>query len=321
MVWVKGRRWLLNWALQRVTGGLLVPHLGIVEMTHRWPDGSVKRRAEIENRMFYEGIDLLLEFAYRGADGFAPAWYGRLFAGSPADGAVIGGLTGEPSALIFSVFTTADDAAFNDRTLEARIAKGTPFMLFPTPATGDRVYVGHTATFTRLDFDLETLGVGGAYVWEYWNGTAWTALTVTDGTSGFTADGVVTWTAPGDWAQTTVNGQSRYWVRVRPTGVPSTNPTVNSITVAGYAVLQWTRNTTDWGAISLVGSEKQTRGLKKTFGPASQDWTAVTTFTLTTAVDATAKLWARYMLPEPVTVLAIEDLDFRPIGVVRAAGA
>jgi hypothetical protein len=290
-------------------------------MTHRWPDGTVKRQAEIENRLFYEGIDLLLEFAYRGTDGFPAAWYGRLFAGSPADAAVIGGLTGEPSSIVFSVFTTANDVAFNDRTSEARIAKGTPFAFFPTPATGDRIYIGHTATFTRLDFDLETLGVGGTYVWEYWNGTAWTSFTPTDGTSGFTQDGVVTWSALTGWAQTTVNGVSRYWIRVRPTAAPTTNPTANSITPNGYAVLQWTRNTTDWGAVTLVGSEKQTRGLKRTFGPASQDWSSVTTFVQATAIDGTAKLWARYTLPEATTVLSGEDLDFRPIGVVRGVSA
>ncbi|MDR7496851.1 MAG: hypothetical protein QN174_07830 [Armatimonadota bacterium] len=182
MIWTQGRRWLLRWALRDLAGR--APHISAIEATHHWPDGSVKWRAEIENRLFYEGIDLLLEFAYRGVDNFPAAWYGRLFGGAPADDDTITDLTGEP---------------------------------------------------------------GGN----------------------------------------------------------------------GYAALTWTRNTTDWGAVTLVGSEKQTRGVKKTFGPATADWPTVTTFVLATASDGTAKLWARFTLPEPITVLAGEDLDVRPIGVVR----
>jgi hypothetical protein len=47
----------------------------------------------------------------------------------------------------------------------------------------------------------------------------------------------------------------------------------------------------------------------------------VTTFVQATAIDGTAKLWARYTLPEATTVLSGEDLDFRPIGVVRGVSA
>lgn len=81
---------------------------------------------------------------------------------------------------------------------------------------------GDGATFTGL-----SIAVSPAYtcpaapctaVWQYWNGTAWTTLTTsTDTTTGGTATGSVTWTAPGDWAANSFNGSgstARKWVRI-----------------------------------------------------------------------------------------------------------
>jgi hypothetical protein len=140
----------------------------------------------------------------------------------------------DEALIIGRLFTTADDATFTDRSAEARLDGGTAFLLFPTPGTGDRAYFGFSTPFRQLVFDLATPGAGGAYAWEYWDGTGWAALTVTDGTNGFTQDGTVAWTPPADWATNTVNGQTRYWVRVRPTTAPTTNPTCSSVSVTGW---------------------------------------------------------------------------------------
>lgn len=135
-------------------------------------------------------------------------------------------------------FTTQDDVGFVDRSAEARLVGGTAFAMFTTPATGDRAYFGSPSKFGQLIVDLDTLGVGGTYVWEFWNGTAWTTFSPTDGTSGFTADGTVSWTisALTGWATTIVNGVTQYWVRVRPSGTPSTNPTIFSVTIGGWLI-------------------------------------------------------------------------------------
>jgi hypothetical protein len=93
-----------------------------------------------------------------------------------------------------------------------------------------------SSVFGRAKFNLAVAAVGGTYVWEYWNGSAWTSLTVTDGTSGFTTNGVVTWTIPGTWATTAVNSVTQYWVRVRQTGTVTTLPTVNYLTVGGWTI-------------------------------------------------------------------------------------
>ncbi len=51
--------------------------------------------------------------------------------------------------------------------------------------------------------------------WEYWNGSGWTALQVTDDTSSLLNRGDVSFTVPSDLAQTTTGGKSAFWIRVR----------------------------------------------------------------------------------------------------------
>lgn len=156
--------------------------------------------------------------------------------GAPTLSGTAGDLLNVLSAclVVNNVFTTADDASFTDRSAESRLDAGTAFALLPTPASGDRIYIGMTQPFSKARFDLAVVGIGGTYVWEYWNGSAWTTLTVVDGTSGFTADGQVTWTIPGSWATKAVNSVTQYWVRIRASANPSTTPTVNSISVTDW---------------------------------------------------------------------------------------
>lgn len=139
--------------------------------------------------------------------------------------------------VIGKVFSTANDTSFTDNTTEARLNGGTTFTLFPTPATGDRTYYGSSIKFTQLVFAFGTVGTTATYVWEYWNGSAWSTLTVSDGTTNFTTNGTVSWTAPANWATTSVNSTTLYWVRVRFTGsAPATNPLVNSVSYLGWLV-------------------------------------------------------------------------------------
>jgi hypothetical protein len=81
---------------------------------------------------------------------------------------------------------------------------------------GDFLYLGKDTIFTDIYFGFGTiLSVGTDRTWEYWNGTAWTSVTVTDGTNQWQNDGIVNFTAPGDWATTTVNAIANlYWLRV-----------------------------------------------------------------------------------------------------------
>lgn len=167
----------------------------------------------------------------------APVVFRSTSSGAPTLSGTAGDLINVLShcLVIGAVYSTANDSSFNDNTTEARLNGGTTFTLFPTPATTDRTYFGSSSTFANLTFDFGTVGTTATYVWEYWNGSAWTTLTVTDGTTNFTANGSVTFTIPGSWATTSVNSVTMYWVRVRYTGsAPSTNPLVNSVTALGW---------------------------------------------------------------------------------------
>ena len=135
----------------------------------------------------------------------------------------------------FSQVWQVDDSAdtFVDETIDANDTGNADWTLFPaSEATGDYAAFGYTGTFSQLKFDYlnGTAGVGGVVSWEYWNGTAWTALSgVTDGTTGFTAAAAdsltVTWTMPTDWAKRILNtGKKLYYVRAKITTVYSTNP-------------------------------------------------------------------------------------------------
>jgi hypothetical protein len=132
----------------------------------------------------------------------------------------------------------------------ANLVASTAFNLFPAVAAiNDAVYFGVDTTtadsgpFASLVFDIDTARTGTAS-WEYWNG-AWVAFgandivdnTAPDGINGnaFELTGVnsVHWEQQSDWATTTVNAVTGYWVRCRVTAGAATatqqNRTVYSI--------------------------------------------------------------------------------------------
>ena len=129
----------------------------------------------------------------------------------------------------------ADDGGVQtDETTEANEGTGDDMTLLPlVPVANDAYYLGHTSrTFAEAKFSVTTAGAGTwTVVWEYWNGTAWVALSnVVDGSAGFTtgvATYSVTFTKPADWATTTVESLTGYWIRGRVSVVTvvTTQPT------------------------------------------------------------------------------------------------
>lgn len=123
----------------------------------------------------------------------------------------------------------ADDGGVQtDETTEANSGTTNDMTLTPaTPATGDAYYWGHPEEPAGLKINISNASSDASQTlaWEYWNG-AWVSLTgVTDGTDDFQTAGLnkVTWTAPSDWATTTVNTQGPYYyLRARVTAVGGT---------------------------------------------------------------------------------------------------
>jgi hypothetical protein len=117
----------------------------------------------------------------------------KFFASTDSGNPTLSGTSGTfievlSSCLILrKMFTAVSGGSFVDNTTEARLEGGTPFVLFQGPtASNDEAYFGLTRPFESVKFTFAAVGVQNAavtLVWEYWNGSAWTALTVTSDTT------------------------------------------------------------------------------------------------------------------------------------------
>lgn len=118
-----------------------------------------------------------------------------------------------------------DGSTYSDITSEIGTEGGTEVSLMAD--TDDYAYFGEDATFGGISFtDLHTFGNGYVLVFEYWNGSSWTQLLTTvnnlvDNTNNWASNGKVTFDVPGDWATTSVNSISKYYVRISTTVSPS----------------------------------------------------------------------------------------------------
>jgi len=126
-----------------------------------------------------------------------------------ATGELLGGAVADDGGVQTNETTPANNDTTNDMTL-----------LPAAPAVDDAYYFGHASPWDWLELRIGTAGNGiWTIAWEYWNGTAWSALPgVSDSTSGFMVSGnkLVIFTRPADWAQTTVGGIANlYWIRGR----------------------------------------------------------------------------------------------------------
>lgn len=120
--------------------------------------------------------------------------------------------------------------AFTDTTV-AFASTGTDVQIFA--ADDDRIYFGDDATFEAIQVILAVFSSDDIVaVFEYYNGATWTALTVTDGTTGFTQDGIISFSIPGDWATVDVNGATKFYVRIQRTeNTVTTPPTEDTIRI------------------------------------------------------------------------------------------
>lgn len=149
----------------------------------------------------------------------------RLYTAIPADGDVAIGQIWQVDV------SGAPD--FIDETADANGAGDADWLIYVAgDEIGDYVAIGFSEQFGGVIFDNAngTAGTDGVVVWEYWNGTAWTALSnVLDGTTGFTiavTDGQdLTFDIPTDWAAQVLNGSANlFYIRARITTVYTIKP-------------------------------------------------------------------------------------------------
>ena len=102
----------------------------------------------------------------------------------------------------------------------------------------DCLYLGRQSKFFSVSIILSTPGIGGNVVWEYYNGTQWSAFTPDSGDYHFDSNDTLVYlwqdsiSIPSNWQTNLVNGQSAYWVRARVTLGFSVNPIGSQIIAA-----------------------------------------------------------------------------------------
>jgi plastocyanin len=173
------------------------------------------------------------------------------------------GIRGNTAIDVYRFFTYTAAGVFADKSTEARTSYSTSDPITIDNAVGACWYfAANPATpFHALLVSLATLGVTAAppsLAWEYWNGSAWAALTMTDAAApiNLTAtDNLFHWAIPSDWADTSVNGTSARWVRARVIATFTTAPAMRFIsvgrTVAWSKVINLPHNAMTWQSVWL----------------------------------------------------------------------
>lgn len=112
------------------------------------------------------------------------------------------------------------------------------------------LYIGSRYKFTQAILGLSTLAnTSITPTFQYWNGTAWVTLTVTDNSTGLTKNDTITWTAPSDWQRCAAGADSTafadltplYYVRIsRTENTVATPPVATCLRIVPAAVMNGT---------------------------------------------------------------------------------
>ena len=179
------------------------------------------------------------------------------------------------------------NGVFVNNSVETDTAAGTAFTGLVNTVT-DFVYLGKLTQFSEVEFDMDTSGTGHTAIdYEYWDGTAWTSISVglVDGTTNQTGDGILTYTLMTDWALTTVNGISAYWIRFSEPTTVTISATYFSI--GRQALIEHTDFGVDPGSAAGAGATKNGGVRRIAAGILEPGEEFKVTFTYTTFVSQT----------------------------------
>ena len=158
----------------------------------------------------------------------------------PAESA-FGGGDSHVLGMVVQTNTNGEAGTWVDETDDAKSPSGSSFAVFPGLTSNNACYWGGDVVFPGLKISGVTVAIalgGGTIAWEYWNGSAWTVATilVTDADAPFdahaqaaflaTADEQIRWGTLTGWATKSLNGETKYWMRVRVVTAIATAPIV-----------------------------------------------------------------------------------------------
>jgi len=143
--------------------------------------------------------------------------------------AVNGDIRWEDSADVGIVqFYNGNTTTWTDETTDAQEATANDVLLAPqqTTSADDATYFGHTKKFSWVNVKYSTAGdyTAGTSAWEYWDGSAWSSLTVDDPSAKFTATAgtyKLVFTPPDDWAASIQNTIEGFYIRLNFSVVPT----------------------------------------------------------------------------------------------------
>jgi len=131
-------------------------------------------------------------------------------------------------------------------------------------AADDKLYIGCDTRFGKIVVDVfvaNTTGVTMAA--ECWDGIAWVALTITDGTASggatLAVDGNITFTIPVEWSRgcdadsAKYIDTSLYWVRLKTAGAGTTNGKVAEFSIATQDLSRSPSEARRYQALNLIG--------------------------------------------------------------------
>lgn len=131
-------------------------------------------------------------------------------------------------------FYDASDALYTDLTanLTDRNTSTSSGTTMNAMTSSDFLYVGSHRRYAGWAVDVGSANaLASTATVTYWNGSAWTNITATDGTQSggdttLAVDGNITWTVPTDWTARSVNSETAdyFWTRLAVSAT-LTNPT------------------------------------------------------------------------------------------------
>lgn len=132
-------------------------------------------------------------------------------------------------------FYNSTTTLFTDYTTQAQSATADDVPL--SGSVGDIYYFKTSIVYlnyqTALSFTITSQTNNYVYAYEYWNGSTWVALvpgvSLFDTTNNFQQTGIVYFGIYANWASTTVNGSTGWFVRIRITTAGIGSPSVSKI--------------------------------------------------------------------------------------------
>jgi hypothetical protein len=127
---------------------------------------------------------------------------------------------------IYSTITSAQweiiDDSGADTDITAEVQAGSSYTAFS--ADGDALVIQASDPFGLVSLDITAIGTGSpAYTYEYWNGSAWTALTLNNVPSLIAGRAAIVFNEPLDWAignDLSVGSTEMYAIKVTASTAP-----------------------------------------------------------------------------------------------------